>query len=266
MSDKNDTTKNSTPPTPEAHGHREEKGSGEPSPTAADKQQQLTLDEQPDEQRPEDGDPAEQRGPAEQGDLHEVRAIIEAILFASDEPLTRETIEASLPDYPETVIKSALENLRFEYSGQHRGIHLAEVAGGYQLRTNPDFKDHILKMYEARPRKLSRAAMETLAIIAYQQPLTRADVEEIRGVDSSGVIRTLEEHDLVQTIGRLDDLGRPHIYGTTERFLEFFSLDSLADLPTLDDTELEAIEEMYAEELAEAEAADKAQQADDDAE
>lgn len=189
---------------------------------------------------------------------HNVRAIIEALLFASDEPLSRKTFEASLPEVDPKLIKSALENLRFEYSGQHRGIHLAEVAGGFQLRTNPDFKDHILKMYEARPRKLSRAAMETLAIIAYQQPLTRADVEEIRGVDCSGVIRTLEEHDLVQTVGRLDDLGRPHIYGTTDHFLKYFSLDSLADLPTLDETELESIEEMYAEELAEAEAADRA--------
>ncbi|MFP4597549.1 MAG: SMC-Scp complex subunit ScpB [Persicimonas sp.] len=241
MSETSEKPPGSTPPTPEAHGNREEKGSSEP------------VEAQPQ---------AEKAEQVERADANKINAILEAIFFASDDPLTLKTLEKCLPEVEGDLVKRALENLRLEYSGTHRGIHLAEVAGGFQMRTNPDFKDHILEMYEARPRKLSRAAMETLAIVAYQQPLTRADVEEIRGVDSSGVIRTLEDHDLVKTIGRLDDLGRPHIYGTTERFLEFFGLDTLSDLPALDESELESLEEMYAEELEEFEKAgqDKASQ------
>ncbi len=235
MSEPNDTSPGATPPTPEAHGNREEHRGAEA--TAHDA-------EAPHDEAVElDG-------------IDKVKAALEALLLASDEPLDRKMLQKCLPEVDGDLLKRALENLRLEYSGTHRGIHLVEVAGGMQLRTNPAFKDTILQMYEAKPRKLSRAAMETLAIIAYQQPLTRADVEEIRGVDSSGVIRTLEEHDLVQTIGRLDDLGRPHIYGTTDRFLEFFGLDSLADLPTLDESEIEALHEMYADELAEAAEAD----------
>lgn len=237
MSDTPDTSPSSTPPTPEAHGNRE----GSQAAHEPDAPLEAGGEEQLDEQ-------------AEPTDLEKIKGIIEALLFASDEPLDPKTIGNVLTDVGEDVRKRALQHLKLEYSGTHRGIHLAEVAGGYQLRTNPDFKDHILEMYESKPRKLSRAAMETLAIIAYQQPLTRADVEEIRGVDSSGVIRTLEDHELVHTIGRLDDLGRPHIYGTTERFLEFFGLESLADLPTLDESEMQNLEEMYEEELANAEA------------
>ncbi len=239
MSESSEKPPGSTPPTPEAHGNREEKGSSE----SVEAQSQS-----------EKSNKAEQ---VERADANKVKAILEAIFFASDDPLTLKTLEKCLPEVEGDLVKRALENLRLEYGGTHRGIHLAEVAGGFQMRTNPDFKDHILEMYEARPRKLSRAAMETLAIVAYQQPLTRADVEEIRGVDSSGVIRTLEDHDLVKTIGRLDDLGRPHIYGTTERFLEFFGLDTLSDLPALDESELESLEEMYAEELEEFDKADR---------
>jgi segregation and condensation protein B len=240
MSKTNDNSPRSAPPTPEAHGNREENNAPEHAQASVE---------------------TAARTPVGLDDPSKVKAILEALLFASDDPVDRAMLETSLPDIEAEAIKRALENMRLEYSGTHRGIHLVEVAGGFQFRTNADFKERILEMYEAKPRKLSRAAMETLAIVAYQQPLTRADVEEIRGVDSSGVIRTLEDHDLVQTIGRLDDLGRPHIYGTTDRFLEFFGLESLADLPTLDATELEAIEEMYAEELADAQEAD-AQEAD----
>ncbi|MFW5965878.1 MAG: SMC-Scp complex subunit ScpB [Persicimonas sp.] len=244
MSERDDNSPPSAPPTPEAHGNREE-NSPERARNAA--QEEAATDEAADER------PDEVAGQTEVGDPSRVRAVVEALLFASDEPLAENAITEALPDVDADQVNQAIENLRLEYSGTHRGIHLAEVAGGFQLRTNPDFKDHVLDLYESRPRKLSRAAMETLAIIAYQQPLTRAEVEEIRGVDCSGVIRTLGEHDLVETIGRLDDLGRPHIYGTTERFLEFFGLESLEDLPSLDESDLEDLEEMYAEELAEAE-------------
>jgi segregation and condensation protein B len=215
--------RSSAAPTPEAHGNRDAKGSASRQPESPES--------------------------SEQDDLNRVKATLEALLLAGDERLDRKTLQKCLPEEDHPLINGALENLRLEYSGPGRGIHLVEVAGGFQLRTNPDFSSQIRLMFEAAPRKLSRAALETLAIIAYRQPLTRADVEEIRGVDSSGVIRTLEDHELVRTIGRLDDLGRPHIYGTTRRFLEFFGLDDLADLPTLSASELEALDEMYADEM-----------------
>lgn len=186
--------------------------------------------------------------------LHRAKATVEALLLATDDPVEPSTLQKVLAETDDALVRRAIETLRLDYSGPYRGIHLVEVAGGLQFRTNPDYHGPILALYETRPKKLSRAALETLAIIAYRQPLTRAEVEEIRGVDCSGVIRTLQDHDLVEVVGQLDDIGRPNIYGTTPKFLEFFGLEHLSDLPTLDADELEALEEMYAEELAELEA------------
>lgn len=214
-------------PTPEAHGNRDARGAAEPAHSGAPTAAAAPLD-----------------------DFNRVRATLEALLLASAERLERAMLEKCLPEADHPLINGALENLKLEYSGAHRGIHLVEVAGGFQLRTNPDFRNSVREMFVSTPRKLSRAALETLAIVAYRQPLTRADIEEIRGVDSSGVLRTLEELDLVQTVGRLDDIGRPHILGTTPRFLEFFGLSTLEDLPSLSAGELQALDELYAEEMA----------------
>lgn len=168
-------------------------------------------------------------------------------MLAAENPVPASRLESTLHEATPEAIGDALRSLQLEYAGDGRGIHLVEIAGGYQLRTNPDFGDHVRTFFESRPVRLSRAAMETLAIIAYRQPLTRAGIEEIRGVNCSGVLKTLRECDLVDIIGRLDDIGKPHIYGTTERFLEFFGLADLADLPTLEESELEALIEMHDE-------------------
>ncbi len=171
----------------------------------------------------------------------DVRAILESLLLAAREPVPLERLQTVLDDIEPGTVLEALRSLEFEYAGPARGIHLVRVAGGYQFRTNPDFGDRIRIFLESEPVRLSPAAMETLAIIAYRQPLTRAEIEEIRGVNSSGVLNTLREYQLVETIGRLDDIGKPHIYGTTDRFLAFFGLDDLSDLPTLDESEMQSL-------------------------
>lgn len=236
MSHHKHTPHSGAAPTPEAHGNRDARAGALPaSSQPAPAQDSAALNEH-----------------LAPNALHFAKAAIEALLLASSAPLSRQTLADCLPEEARPLINGALEALRLDYQGPARGIHLVEVAGGFQLRTNPDFRESVKRMFQATPRKLSRAALEALAIVAYRQPLTRAEVDEIRGVDSAGVLRTLEEHDLIHTIGRLDDLGRPHIWGTTPRFLEFFGLDSLSDLPTLSESELQALDELYAEELAQA--------------
>lgn len=182
-----------------------------------------------------------------------VRAIIEALLLATENPISPQRIQRALPEISVEDINDALANLKLEYSGPSRGIHLVEIAGGFQLRTNPTFGDAIRALFESKPARLSRAAMETLAIVAYRQPVTRAEVEEVRGVNCSGVLSTLEGHDLITVIGQLDDIGKPNIYGTTDRFLAFFGLAGIHELPTLESSELQALIEIHEEAQREAE-------------
>lgn len=187
---------------------------------------------------------AEPADPGAQGEWPDerVRAVLEAMLFAADEPLDVGALLTALPEVREDALRRALAQMTLEWTGEGRGIHLYEVAGGYQLRTNPSFHQEVAGLFEAKPTKLSRAAMETLAIVAYRQPVTKAIVDEIRGVDCGGVLRSLTEFELVAVIGKADDIGRPNLYGTTRRFLEFFGLGSLTDLPTLEEFEIDALE------------------------
>lgn len=171
-----------------------------------------------------------------------VRSALEAVFFAADDPLSRNQIAKVLPDVPEGLLDRALRQLELDFAGPMRGIHLSLVAGGWQFRTNPDLQAPVLRLFEARPTRLSKAALETLAIVAYRQPVTRAIVEEIRGVDCGGVLRTLQDYGLVTVVGKMDDLGRPNLYGTTDRFLEFFGLAALDALPTLENFEVDSLE------------------------
>lgn len=191
-------------------------------------------------------------------DHEEVRAILEALLLAAEDPVAVAHFENVLDETSPEAIQDALKALQIEYNGEGRGIHLVRIAGGYQFRTNPEFGDHVRKFFKSKPISLSRAAMETLAIVAYRQPLTRAEVEDIRGVNCSGVLKTLRDCELIDIVGRLDDIGKPHIYGTTDRFLEFFGLDGLSELPTLEDSELEALVEMHEEAYPDEERSDGA--------
>ncbi len=170
------------------------------------------------------------------------RTVLESLLLASEEPLSEAELIALLPEFDEGAIRKAIAQMRIDFSGIATGIHMADVAGGLQLRTNPEVHDYVLRLFEAKPSKLSKAAMETLAIVAYRQPVTRAQIDEIRGVDSTGVVKKLTELELVVVVGKMDDIGRPNLYGTTNRFLEFFGLNHLADLPLLDDLEFESLD------------------------
>ena len=173
---------------------------------------------------------------------HQVRGALEAMFFAADEPLAIAAIIAALPLASEADVRRAVSQMQLEWAGEARGIWLKEVAGGYQLRTNPAFNEAVLSLFQAKPTRLSRAALETLAIVAYRQPVMKSAVDEIRGVDCGAVLRSLTDFELISVIGKADDIGRPNLYGTTKRFLEFFGLSSLTELPTLEDFEVDALE------------------------
>ena len=160
-----------------------------------------------------------------------LKLIIESLLFASDKPLLLKDIHGCLPDRELSEIEEALKALAHEYDAMDRSFALKEVAQGYQIRTKPDFAPHVLRMTKRSATRLSTAAMETLAIIAYKQPVIRQEIEQFRGVDAGGILRTLLEKNLIRILGRKNLPGRPLIYGTTKRFLEVFDLDSLESLP-----------------------------------
>lgn len=165
--------------------------------------------------------------------MEEKIAIIEAILFASEVPLTVERMAEIMPDTEKREITALLENLIQEYSERRGGVCLAAVAGGFQFRTRQDLAPWIRKLKAARPAMLSPAALETLAVVAYRQPLVKSEIDRIRGVDTSGALKGLLEKKLVRIVGRKDVPGKPIIYGTTKKFLEVFNLMDLSELPTL---------------------------------
>ena len=169
-----------------------------------------------------------------------MKPILESLLLAAGEPITIDQL-ADLFDQPKAQIREAMKALVEDYETQGRGIRVAEIAGGYQFRTLEAHADWVRRLNMGRPFKFSRAALETLSIIAYRQPVTRADVEYLRGVDSGGVLRTLLEKHLVRILGKKDVPGRPIIYGTSPQFLELFGLKDLAGLPPL--KEVGALEE-----------------------
>lgn len=163
----------------------------------------------------------------------DVKPIIESIIFVSDSPLSIDYLMSILPEFDKESILDGIRRLKSEYENESKGIELVEVAGGYQFRTKPKLSQWIIRLKKIKSVKLSQSALETLAIIAYRQPITRPAIEEIRGVDSGWVIRSLLERGLIKITGRKDLPGRPIIYGTTKAFLELFGLNSLSDLPTL---------------------------------
>lgn len=164
----------------------------------------------------------------------EIKRVIEAILFVSEKPLPLEEIKNVVEEKDNNLVRGIIQELKNEYIQQNRSFDITEVAGGYQMITKPEFSVWLKKLYKARfTEKLSGPALETLAIIAYKQPLTRAEMEAIRGVNVDGVLKTLLDRGLIRVAGRKDVIGRPIIYGTTKRFLEYFGLNSLEELPSL---------------------------------
>ncbi len=162
--------------------------------------------------------------------------IVEAILFASDAPLKADEIARADEALDEDRVEEALESLRRYYDESERAFQVVEVAEGYQLLTRPDFAPYLERFDTVpRPSRLSGPALETLAIVAYRQPIGRVEIEYIRGVSSAGVIRSLQDRGLAEVVGRGEGLGRPLLYGTTSRFLEHFGFASLDELPRPDE-------------------------------
>ena len=166
-----------------------------------------------------------------------LKTIVEGLLFVAEEPMTIEKIAEVAEGASVERVQKVLDELESDYEELDRAFTLRRVAGGYQFRTRPELSSYILQMKKKSPTRLSRAALETLAVIAYRQPILRAEIEKIRGVDVGGILKTLLEKGLVRGAGRKDLPGRPIIYGTTKRFLETFDLPSLDALPSLEEME-----------------------------
>lgn len=171
--------------------------------------------------------------PAELSD-EEAKKVVEAILFSSNRTMTVAEFKRVLKGFTAPQIQKLIESLKSEYESNGRAFKINEVAGGYEISTLPQYAPWIVKLeLQKKAKQATQSALETLAILAYKQPITRAEVEDLRGVDVSGVISTLLERNLIKIVGRKEVPGRPYMYGTTDKFLEHFGLKSLNDLPNI---------------------------------
>jgi len=168
-----------------------------------------------------------------------LKHVVEALLLAADEPLTTRKIGSIVKGADGHAVRRALKSLQQEYAAAGRGIQVEEVAGGFRLLSHRDYAPYVeqLRKVERRAR-LSQAALETLAIVAYKQPVHRADIEAIRGVAVDAVLHGLQDRGLIRVVGRADVLGRPFLYGTTKRFLESFGLKDLGELPSVEELQI----------------------------
>jgi segregation and condensation protein B len=202
------------------------------------------ADEMPVEAAPGDDAGAEARQSVEEPvaeepqprmELSQLKAVIEALVFASPDPLTPRMLYRLLNDEPKEDVLAALKALQADYV-ERGGLHMAEVAGGFQITTRPEYHDWVRRLFHDRSsNKLSAASLESLSVIAYKQPVTAAEIGEIRSVNTSGVLSTLLERHLIKIVGRKNVIGRPFLYGTTKEFLIRFGLNDLNDLPKIED-------------------------------
>lgn len=230
MSDPQDEREEEAPGEPETDGSEHASEGGSLGPGEADFSGALDDEEEGHE------------GPGLAGTValaeDDLRGALEALILVSDKPIAAVRL-ARLTRQDLGVVKRALAELQQAYQG--RGIVLDEIAGGYQFRTSPRYAAFVRNLVQQKPTRLSRAQLEVLAIIAYRQPITRPEIEDVRGVDSGSAIKVLLERNVIKILGKKDDAGRPMLYGTTTEFLELFGLKSLRDLPTLKEfTELTA--------------------------
>ncbi|MHC4561829.1 MAG: SMC-Scp complex subunit ScpB [Planctomycetota bacterium] len=173
---------------------------------------------------------------AKDADDHDLPAMVEAILFTTNTPMTAGKIAAAAGVSSQASVRKAVETLNARYAECGAAFEIKAIAGGFQMQTRPEFDAVLSRMHESRKdSRLSQAAVETLAIIAYRQPILRADLEAVRGVASGEVLRGLIGKQMVKIVGRADVLGRPMLYGTTKKFLEVFGLASLAELPNVEE-------------------------------
>ncbi|MFP4056314.1 MAG: SMC-Scp complex subunit ScpB [Candidatus Brocadiia bacterium] len=165
-----------------------------------------------------------------------LKNVLEALLFAANEPLTTRRIRDIVGEVDGHAVRRAAEELQREYAEARRGIQIEELAGGFRLLSNRDYAPYVEQLHKRETHaRLSQAALETLAIVAYKQPIHRADIEAIRGVQVDAILRSLQDRGLIRVVGRADVLGRPFLYGTTRRFLEAFGLKSLDGLPDVEE-------------------------------
>ncbi|MHC4661654.1 MAG: SMC-Scp complex subunit ScpB [Planctomycetota bacterium] len=184
-----------------------------------------------------DEDASEDRAP----DIEKLPNILEALLFASGtEPLSVRKLAHILPGIDGKTVRKALENLAAKYGSERRGVQIEEVAGGFQLFTNIEFYPYLKKLKRApRPIRLSSASMQVLALVAWKQPVIKADIDAIRGTDCGQILRNLIELELLEIAGRAEVIGRPYLYGTSTKFLDVFGLKSIEDLPKIEDLAVE---------------------------
>ncbi len=169
--------------------------------------------------------------------MDNLKAVVEALIFVSEIPLSLNKMMEIIGDAEKEEITGIISDLVRDYNERDGGIFLIEVAGGYQFRTKEICAPWIRQLKATRPKALSQAALETIAVIAYRQPVMKSEIEKVRGVDVSGILKGLMEKNLVRIVGRKDVPGRPIIYGTTKKFLEVFGLKDLSDLPTFKELE-----------------------------
>jgi segregation and condensation protein B len=163
------------------------------------------------------------------------KSALEALLFASDKPLTLEQLKSALDTQETNQIRQCIEELKTEYEASNRGMRIAEIAGGFQMITSPGFGSFLKKLYRDRHMdRLSKPALETLAIVAYKQPLTKLQIQSLRNVNVDGVVKNLLEKGFIRISGRKKAPGRPYVFGTTRMFLEYFGLASLEELPKIE--------------------------------
>lgn len=166
----------------------------------------------------------------------EIRAVLEALIFASPQPITSREITQVMQGVPKSAWLEAVEEIKADYARDGRGLQVVEVAAGYQITTRPEYNDWVRQLLDPKPSaKLSIQALETLAVIAYKQPVTQPEVIELRGVKSGGVVKTLLEKRLIKIVGRKEVVGRPILYGTTKHFLLHFGLKDLTELPKIEE-------------------------------
>lgn len=165
-----------------------------------------------------------------------LKGAVEALLFVSDKPVSLDQLKTSLETVGIPEIRKILQTLMDEYNSRQTGFVITEIAGGYQMLSNPTYASYVRSFFKTKQKeKLSKPALETLAIVAYRQPVTRAEIELIRGVNSDGTVTHLLDKELIKVVGRKDIPGKPYLYGTTKQFLEYFGLKSLTDMPKLEE-------------------------------
>ena len=172
--------------------------------------------------------------------MTELERIIEAIIFSSSRPITLKRLQKGLPEFTVLELQSALSGLATAYAASDRAVEIVEVSAGYQMRTRLGYKDWVKRFIREKEVGLTKAVLETLAVVAYRQPIAKREIDSLRGVDSSRSVRQLLDRKLIEIAGRNQDVGHPMVFRTTKTFLELFGLRDTGDLPTL--KELESLE------------------------